>query len=146
VTALDTWPTSATKFHYIKGHRAEATKGADGVSRSTPTPRRLSKNELEVLAAKSKLGDEAGLSMIKDVFQSMKQPNPLGATLNTLSETRQMASDMDRLFRLNSCASPGVKRLQENIVLFSMGKQPIALPGGGGIGNSEGATYTWRSV
>jgi hypothetical protein len=80
-------------------------------------------------AAKSKLGDEAGLSMIKDVFQQMKQPNPLQAALHTLGETQSMAADMEGLFRLNSCVSPGVKRLQENIVLFSMGKQPIALPG-----------------
>jgi hypothetical protein len=82
-----------------------------------------------VYAAKNKLGEEAGPSMIKDAFQAMKQTNPLGAALNTLNETLQMASDMDGLFRLNSCVSPGVKRLQENIVLFSMGKQPIVLPG-----------------
>ena len=83
----------------------------------------------DVYAAKNKLGDEAGPSMIKDVFQTMKQANPLGTALNTLNETFQMAGDMDGLFRLNSCVSPGVKRLQENIVLFSMGKQPLVLPG-----------------
>jgi len=67
--------------------------------------------------------------MMKEALQTMKQQNPLQAALNTLGETQQMASDMESVFRLNSCTSPGVKRLQENIVLFSMGKQPIVLPG-----------------
>jgi hypothetical protein len=82
-----------------------------------------------VYDAKSKLGDDAGLNMMKEALQTMKQQNPLQAALNTLGETQQMASDMESVFRLNSCTSPGVKRLQENIVLFSMGKQPIVLPG-----------------
>jgi len=82
-----------------------------------------------VYDAKSKLGDDAGINMMKEALQTMKQQNPLQAALNTLGETQQMASDMESVFRLNSCTSPGVKRLQENIVLFSMGKQPIVLPG-----------------
>jgi hypothetical protein len=80
-------------------------------------------------AAKSKLGDEAGLSMMQDALQTMKQKNPLEAALNTLNQTETMAGDMNRLFPLNSCVSPGVKRFQENLVLFAMGKQPVALPG-----------------
>ncbi len=82
-----------------------------------------------VYAAKSKLDDQAGLNMMKDALHTMTQKNPLDAALNTVTETAQMADDMNGLFRLNSCVSPGVKRFQENLVLFSMGKQPIALPG-----------------
>lgn len=80
-------------------------------------------------AAKSKLDDVAGPSMIKDAFQMMQQPNALGRALGALSESGSMADDMNALFRLNSCTSPGVKRLQENIVLFSQGKQATVLPG-----------------
>jgi len=82
-----------------------------------------------VYAAKSKVTDEAGPGMINDVFQTMKQKNPLQAALTTLNETMHMTDDMNRLLGLNACVSPGLKRFQENIVLFSMGKQAIALPG-----------------
>ncbi len=80
-------------------------------------------------AAKTKLDDEAGLSMIKDAFQMMQQPNALGTALSALGEARSMADDMNAIFQLNSCTSPGVKRLQENIVRFSQGMQAIVLPG-----------------
>jgi hypothetical protein len=40
-----------------------------------------------------------------------------------------MTDDMNALLRLNSCVSPGVKRFQENLLLFSLGKPAIPLSG-----------------
>jgi hypothetical protein len=77
-------------------------------------------------AAKSKLDNEQGVSAIKDALRTR---NPLGAALSTLIESEQMADDMKALVRLNDCAGPGLKRFQENLMLFSIGKQPIPLPG-----------------
>lgn len=92
-------------------------------------------------AAKSKLDDESGLSVIKDTFRTMTQKNPLEAALNTVNDARQMTDDMNALVRLNACVSPGLKRFQENLMLFSMGKQPISLPGAARAQPSSPGTF-----
>ena len=48
-----------------------------------------------------------------------------------LGATQTMASDMSALVRVNACNSPGLKRFQENLMLFALAKQPIRLSGGG---------------
>ena len=82
-------------------------------------------------ATKEQLGNEAGIDTIRGVFRTMAGKNPLGAALNTLGATQTMASDMSTLVRVNACNSPGLKRFQENLMLFALGKQPIRLSGGG---------------
>jgi hypothetical protein len=83
-------------------------------------------------AAKEQLGNEVGIDTIRQAFRTMSGKNPLGAALNTLGATQTMANDMRTLVQVNACNSPGLKRFQENLVLFALGKQPIRLSEGGG--------------
>jgi len=80
-------------------------------------------------AAKEQLDSAAGPDMIQQAFRTMAGPNPLGTALSALGATEAMTSDMDALLRVNACPSPSLKRFQENLMLFALGKQPIILPG-----------------
>jgi len=82
-----------------------------------------------VYAAKEQLDAATGPETIQDVFRTMAGPNPLGSALSALGATEAMTSDMDALLRVNACPSPSLKRFQENMMLFALGKQPIILPG-----------------
>lgn len=80
--------------------------------------------------AQEQSGNEVGPDAIRQVFRTMAGPNPLGTALSTVGATQSIASDMTTLVRVNACNSPGLKRFQENLMLFAFGKQPIRLPGG----------------
>ena len=84
-------------------------------------------------AAKEQSSNEVGPDAIRQVFQTMAGKNPLGTALSTLGATQSIASDMSTLVRVNACDSPGLKRFQENLMFFALGKQPIRLPGAGAV-------------
>jgi hypothetical protein len=88
-------------------------------------------------AAKANLDNSSALSVVKDTFKQLTQKNPLESALNTAKDAQVMADDMNRLFGLNACASPGLKRFQENIMLFSLNKQPAVLSGEGGVATAR---------
>jgi len=73
-------------------------------------------------AAKTQLNDEQRPNMLKDLLSSK---NPMGAAKDAL----QITDDMDALVRINACNGGGLRRFQENLVLFSKGKEPMVLPG-----------------
>ena len=78
-------------------------------------------------AAKAQLDNEQTANRVKDVLGSM-----LGAKKNIMSSAKdllQLTGDMDALVRMNACDGAGLRRFQENVVLFSKGKQLLLLPG-----------------
>ena len=83
-------------------------------------------------AAKSNLDNVSAISVVKDTFKQLSGKNPLESALNTAKDAQVMENDMNRLFGLNACTSPGLKRFQENVLLFSLNKQPVVLSGEGG--------------
>ena len=83
-----------------------------------------------VYAAKRQFDLEQKANQFKDIVGSLKnlmRPSVDGA---------EVTSDMDALVRLNPCGGAGLRRFQENVVLFSMGKQPLLLPGASPIAPS----------
>ena len=85
-------------------------------------------------AAKEQLDSVAGPEMINQAFNTMTAKNVDGMSvllgaLKTLGASQTITGDMDSLVERNTCPSPGLKRFQENLVLFAQGKQPIVLPG-----------------
>ena len=84
--------------------------------------------------AKEQLDSVAGPEMIHQAFNTMAGKNGDGMSsllgaLKTLGASQTITSDMDSLVEMNACPSPGLKRFQENLMLFALGKQPIVLPG-----------------
>jgi len=74
-------------------------------------------------AAKRRFDAEQSVNQFKDLAGSMKN------LMRPAIDVAEVTSDMDALVRLNACVGPGLRRFQENLVLFSMGKQPLLLPG-----------------
>ena len=85
-------------------------------------------------AAKEQLDSAAGPAMIQQAFNTMAGKNGDGfstllGALKTAGVSQTITSDMASLVEMNACPSPGLKRFQENLMLFAQGKQPIVLPG-----------------
>src|SRR5690242_2934932 len=85
-------------------------------------------------AAKEQLDSVAGPEMIHQAMNTMAGKNGDGMStllgaIKTLGASQTITSDMDALLRMNACPSPGLKRFQENMMLFALNKQPIVLPG-----------------
>jgi hypothetical protein len=73
-------------------------------------------------AAKAQLDKEQTANLVKDILGSK---NLMGSAKDAF----QLTGDLDALVRLNACDGAGLRRFQENVVLFSKGKQPMLLPG-----------------
>jgi hypothetical protein len=85
-------------------------------------------------AAKDSLDSVAGPEMIHQAFNTMAGKNGDGMSVlfgafKALGASQTITSDMDALVGMNACPSPGLKRFQENLMLFALGKPPIVLPG-----------------
>src|SRR5262249_2064837 len=85
-------------------------------------------------AAKDQLDSVAGPAMIQQAFDTVAGKNRDGMSsllgaLKTLGASQTITSDMDALVGMNGCPSPGLKRFQDNLMLFALAKQPIVLPG-----------------
>lgn len=57
------------------------------------------------------------------------QQDPFAGAMSMASTAQAAANDIDDLFQLNDCTSPGLKRFEENLRLFALNKQPIRLEG-----------------
>jgi hypothetical protein len=73
-------------------------------------------------AAKAQLDKEQAANLVKDILGSK---NLMGRAKDAF----QLTGDLDALVRLNACDGAGLRRFQENLVLFSKGKPPMLLPG-----------------
>lgn len=51
----------------------------------------------------------------------------LGFAAKMTGEMKMIEIDMAKLFKLNTCNSPGLKRFQENLKLFALGQKPIQI-------------------
>jgi hypothetical protein len=74
-------------------------------------------------AIKRRFDAEQSVNQFKDIAGSMTN------LMRPAVDVAEVTGDMDGLVRLNACTGAGLRRFQENLVLFSMGKQPLLLPG-----------------
>lgn len=73
-------------------------------------------------AAKIQLDNEQVANQVKDLLGSKN-------LMHAAKDGLQLIPDMDALVSLNACNGVGLRRFQENVLLFSKGKQPLLLPG-----------------
>jgi hypothetical protein len=84
----------------------------------------------DLYAAQKQVDAEAGRNMVRDTFKSMAGKDPMSAALHTLDAAGSVGNDMDSLLGMNACASPGLKRFQDNMMRFALGQPPMRLAGG----------------
>jgi hypothetical protein len=54
----------------------------------------------------------------------------MGTALHTMDAASSVGNDMDSLLRMNTCTSPGLMRLQANMMRFALGQAALHLAGG----------------
>jgi hypothetical protein len=81
----------------------------------------------ELYAVKQKLDMQAAMDTPKTVLKMLTQKDPLSGMMNMAGESLASAADMTSLVAKNGCASPGLKRFEENFTRFALNKQPIRL-------------------
>jgi hypothetical protein len=74
-------------------------------------------------AAKRQFDLQQSVNQLKDMVGSIKNP------MRMIVGAGELSGDTDAMVRLNACGGPGLKRFEDNVALFSMGKQPLLLPG-----------------
>jgi len=74
-------------------------------------------------AAKRQFDVLQSVNQFKDMAGSIKNP------MRMIVGAGELTLDTEAMVRLNACGGPGLKRFEDNVVLFSMGKQPLLLPG-----------------
>ena len=84
----------------------------------------------DLYAAQKQVDAAASGNMLRETFRGMAGNNPMGAAQHAMDATSSVGSDMDSLLRMNTCASPGLKRCQENMMRFALAKPPLHLAGG----------------
>ncbi len=84
----------------------------------------------DLYAAQQKVEVEVGRNMMRDTFRGMSGNNPMATGMRAIDAATSVGRDMDSLLELNSCASPGLKRFQDNMMRFALGQPPLNLPGG----------------
>lgn len=84
----------------------------------------------DLYAAQKQVDADAARNMVRDTFKGMAGKDPLGTALHTLDAAGSVGGDMDSLLGMNACASPGLKRFQDNMKRFALGQPPLRLAGG----------------
>ncbi len=84
----------------------------------------------ELYAAQQQVDSEVGRDVLRDTLRGMSGNNPMGAAMRSIDAATSVGSDMDSLLGMNACASPGLKRFQENMLRFARGEAPLHLAGG----------------
>lgn len=79
----------------------------------------------DLYAAYGQFDTQQKANQYKDMFGSLKNMNPM----RMLVGAGEFESDTEAMVRLNACGGPGLKRFEDNVVLFSMGKPALLLPG-----------------
>ncbi len=70
----------------------------------------------DLYAAQQKVEVEVGRNMMRDTFRGMSGNNPMATGMRAVDAATSVGRDMDSLLELNSCASPGLKRFQDNMM------------------------------
>jgi hypothetical protein len=85
-----------------------------------------------VYDAKKSVDRQKALDTGRQISQAMSQfagPGAIGNAMQLVGTAQAVISDMQSLVQMNSCASPGLKRFEDNLRMFALNKAPIRLDG-----------------
>ena len=71
-------------------------------------------------------------SMMRTMLGEVTTHGLVGGTLAVADADAALTRDVDALLAANGCASPAVRRFQDNLRLFALNRQPIHIDGEGG--------------
>jgi len=77
--------------------------------------------------AKMTIEKQQARDVLKIIFGTMTQKDPLGNALTLVKNVQTLKTDINTLLNMNGCESLGIKRFEENLRLFALNKLPIKL-------------------
>jgi hypothetical protein len=83
----------------------------------------------ELYSVKKKLDRVQAGDALRNVGRMLTQKDPIAGAMNMAGNAQAIAADMQSLVEMNACASPGLKRFEQNLTLFAQNRQPIRLDG-----------------
>ncbi|WP_321473715.1 hypothetical protein [uncultured Paludibaculum sp.] len=81
----------------------------------------------QMYATKRKLDQIAAGDAFRTVGKMLTQRDPIAGAMNMVGNAQAAMADMEEVVQKNGCASAGLKRFEENLMLFALNKQPIRL-------------------
>jgi len=64
---------------------------------------------------------------LSTMMQMITDPNSMGNSVDMIHKTNGLKGDMVKIFKLNACNSPGLKRFEKNLRLFALNKPAIRM-------------------
>ncbi|SIR17758.1 hypothetical protein [Maribacter ulvicola] len=61
------------------------------------------------------------------MMKMITDPNSMGNSVDMMHKTNGLKNDMVKIFKLNTCQSPGLQRFEENLKLFALNKPGIRM-------------------
>ena len=83
----------------------------------------------DLYAAKLQIERLIAADTFRHVGRMLTQADPIAGALSLVSTSQAAASDMNALLGMNACASPALKRFQDNLRRFALNQPPIRLDG-----------------
>lgn len=81
----------------------------------------------ELYNAKVQVENIQNANALRTTVSMMTDPNAMGNTVDLIHKTTGLKNDMQQIFKLNPCNSPGIRRFEENLRLFALGKNSIRM-------------------
>ena len=79
--------------------------------------------------AKQKAENSQGADALRTTIAMITDPNAMGNSVDLMHKVNGLRSDMARIFMLNTCNSAGIKRFEENLILFALNNPAIRMEG-----------------
>ena len=81
----------------------------------------------ELYNAKKQVENLQNADALRTTVAIMTHPNAEGNTVDLIHKTKGLKNDMQQIFKINPCDSPGIRRFEENLRLFALGKASIRM-------------------
>jgi hypothetical protein len=84
----------------------------------------------DLYAAGRRVEAAATRNLVGKTFRGLVEKNAMGTALQAMDAMTSVGNDMALLLRINKCASPGLKRFEQNMKRFALGQPALRLAGG----------------
>ena len=83
----------------------------------------------DLYRAKKEVERNHEANALQTTLALITDPNALGNSVDMVHKSKALLFDMARIFELNFCNSSEIRRVEENLKLFALGKSPIRMEG-----------------
>lgn len=69
------------------------------------------------------------INALRHALEMLTDPNSLGTAVDMAHKAKALLFDLRRIFELNACDSPGIRRFEENLKRFALNRPAIRMKG-----------------